>query len=167
MKKQVSKIAGKYSNNQLEPSKSDNPTFKLNLNLDSKSDYTKIKELTNKGDDSSQLMFDVFSQAKNLLKEMDDYLKRRDINVKEWQVLNEIVKNSNSTPSSVSANTKLNPSLVSKLLDTLESKKLVVRIYSDVSDRRKVGLKNTEKGKELWLFGTSYLNALTTSNDCN
>jgi len=134
--------------------------------LNSMLKYTKIKELANKGDDSSQLMFDVFSQAKNLLKEMDDYLKRRDINVKEWQVLNEVVKNSDSTPSSVSAGTKLNPSLVSKLLDSLESKKLIVRIYSDVSDRRKVGLKNTEKGKELWLFGTSYLNALTTSNDC-
>jgi DNA-binding MarR family transcriptional regulator len=130
--------------------------------LSSISNYTKIKELANKNDDSSQLIFDVFSQTNNLLKEMDHYLKRRNINVKEWQLLNEIAKNSKPTPSIVSANTNLKPSLVSKLLDSLENKKLVVRVYSEPSDRRRVGLINTDKGKELWLFGISYLNMLTT-----
>lgn len=101
--------------------------------------------------------------ANELLEIIDKYMQRQGINIKEWRVLNEIIKTKQATPSFVSAKTNISPPIVSKLLETLESKNLIERVYLNREDRRKVSLSCTNRGKNLWKYGITYAETLQNS----
>ena len=101
--------------------------------------------------------------ANELLEIIDKYMQRQGISIKEWRVLNEIIKTKQVTPSFVSAKTNISPPIVSKLLEALETKKLIERVYLNREDRRKVSLSCTDKGKNLWEYGKSYAETLQSS----
>lgn len=105
----------------------------------------------------------VSDAANELLEIMDKHLTTRGINLKEWRILNEIMQNENVTPSFVSVKTNISPSIISRLLESLESKKLIERLYLNRTDRRKVSLNCTTNGKSLWLYGKSYAVTLQDS----
>lgn len=101
--------------------------------------------------------------ANELLAIMDKHLRLQGINLKEWRVLNEIIRSKQVTPTFVSAKTNIRPPMVSRLLESLESKLLIERIYSSKEDRRKVSLSCTDKGRDLWKYGKSYAATLQGS----
>ena len=127
--------------------------------LDDKLKIKKIIELANQGKgavDGVDMLFGVTDLTNELIQSLDEHLQKREITLKEWRVLNEIVCANNITPTAVSLKTKISPPMVSRLLASLESKKLIERIYIRGEDRRKVSVNCTGIGKDVWLYGKTY-----------
>ena len=90
----------------------------------------------------------------------DGLLKIKGINYKEWRVLNAIVETELASPHLLSKKLGISPPLMTKKLETLETKRLIERWNSKDGDRRFVHIACTKRGKELWRKGIEEVNQL-------
>lgn len=82
--------------------------------------------------------------AEDFQKQLDHY----GVTVAQWPVLCSLYSGTSKTPAEVATHVRVDRSAVTRLLDRLEAKGLVLRVNSTV-DRRSVTLTLTRKGKQL------------------
>ena len=89
------------------------------------------------------------SRLASLMQEkFNNMLKNQDVTWPQWMVLNVLNQKLAKTPATIAENLGIDRSAVTRLLDRLESKSLVVREH-DKLDRRSVTIQMTEQGRQL------------------
>lgn len=89
------------------------------------------------------------SRLANLMQEQfNQRLKKEDVTWPQWMVLNVLEQGLAKTPAAIAENIGIDRSAVTRLLDRLEKKDLVIREH-DRLDRRSVNVYITDKGKQL------------------
>lgn len=89
------------------------------------------------------------SRLANVMQEQfNQRLKNEDVTWPQWMVLNVLQQGLAKTPAAIADNIGIDRSAVTRLLDRLEKKALVLREH-DKLDRRSVNVHITENGKQL------------------
>lgn len=105
-------------------------------------------------------LINISDKLNSTLAELDEWLEKSGINYKEWRVLNEIVQTDFASPQKVSQKLNISAPLVSRNLESLESKGFIDRKQLKDGDRRVVRLICTDQGKEVWRTGINSANQL-------
>lgn len=92
--------------------------------------------------------FWVSKLAAVMQEEFNNALKRYEITWSQWLVLNHLRQNLNSTPAATALGIGVDRSAITRLVDRLEAKQLVMRMREGV-DRRSVTLYLTKKGLDI------------------
>jgi len=106
-------------------------------------------------DDNVNYFFKFSDTANKMVKNMENYLRKRGISYNEWKVLNEICQSSSTTSNNVSLKTGISPASVSHLVRSLEAKNLIERKSAENLENKMLHLLSTDDGKELWKYGLS------------
>lgn len=91
--------------------------------------------------------------AKEVLREMTVQLRKHGVSLNEWRLLDYIGHSRFATPTKASDYLGIATPQISKVLDLLESKHLIIRTRPNLEDRRVVQLFHEKRGLELWRTG--------------
>ncbi len=92
-------------------------------------------------------------------KKITTYLKKHKVNYQQWRILKSIYLNLAATPAKISETTYTDSSTISRQLELLEAKGLVIRDHSK-KDRRVVNLSLSLKGQKIAEDGMNYTDQL-------
>lgn len=88
-------------------------------------------------------------------------LANKNLNYKEWSILNEIIQSDFVSPKLLSKKLLISAPMMTRKLDTLESKRLIERWNSKEGDRRLVHIKCTKLGESIWKKGSKEIERLS------
>ena len=91
--------------------------------------------------------------TQNIFAEINALLKKRGLGIREWRVLDKVAQLEFATPTIICEQMSISPPKLSKILDVLEAKGLILRRYNANEDRRKIKIECNEQGHELWRYG--------------